>query len=306
MRRSILGLCLIAAGCGEIRSTENDGEALFRISAALRGAAFPPAEGEHRALFGWVFVGGGPYVDCVERQSFLLCGPTPVYETKLSLFSASVEPKFPSGMDVLFHSLPDESMLLDRGGAKLALGGLAIYDDKNLNGELDPIGPNDVAPTDRMLAESAFSSPESVAVYREGLVHPIWAIFRDAFDCPNPPLGYSVARLDENLKCVISPEENLVITTSDNSRTDRWLCGGALVDFQLLRRSEEPLEPPPEDAAGIECLLDGMRYQYFIDEGNYCDRYKTRLFSLRGCDPNRPNHCWDLRETPPEWWPCRR
>lgn len=304
MTRQALPFALLLAACGDVATGHSLGAPIYVMQAEMQGSEIGEPEGEHRAIFGWASLGDGDYYDCLESTNVLFCGRRTQQDTKLVLSHTEVRTRFPSGLEIPFYAFPKREDLLDRQGAVLAVGGMAIYDDRNLNGELDPIAPDDPAPIDHVVAESIFGAlerqevPATLAIFREGPLHPAWNALRDLWDCPPPPPGFSVGRLDKDLKCTVSRTEALLVTASDDDATARARCGGGIGRINLAFRSQEPMMPPPESA--VSTCKQG-RLVFYEDHGNFCDQFDFTVYALKGCTGAR---CWDLREDPPAWWPC--
>jgi hypothetical protein len=290
--RWLFAIPLLVA-CGDVRSGSSFGDPIWMMQADLQGVALGDPEGEYRALFGWVSYGEGDLFDCYDETVWWLCGQRISFQQQLQLGPTELFPVV-DGLMVPFFELPREEELLSRKGSVLALGGLAIYDDRNLNGELDPINSTD--PIDELVAES-ISPPDlrSLAVYREGPVHSFWEIFRDLLGCPDPPLGFSVARVmlegNEVRECQVTPDTHLLISDSTNADTARIQCAlkNEGLPLNTLVRPDVPM-PLPENAV-VQC--NGPKeLQFYVDEGEFCDRFDTTIYRVR------PN------QTAPEWWPC--
>ncbi len=286
---------LILTGCGDVRSSGNLGNPIWVMHGDLQGVALGRPEGEHRALFGWLSFGEGDLFDCLEQTSFLLCGLRTSYQYQLQLEDAEVLPVFPNGLDVPFYRLPREDELLSRDGAVMAVGGIGIYDDRNLNGELDPITSSD--PIDRVVAESVTPpNVRSLAIYREGPIHPVWFPFRDAYGCPDPPLGFSVGRVDVDaegkLACNVSRSTRLLVTASNDDQTARIRCGFGTGPLNAVVKSTDPMPLP--DNAVVDCLGPN-RMEFYLDQGSFCDQFDTSTYVLKG----------PQIEDPPAWWPCK-
>jgi hypothetical protein len=292
------------AGCGDLSTAGNLGEPIYVMKAELSGMEIGEPEGEHRAIFGWASVGDGDYFDCLESTNALTCALRGSFESRLVLLETEAHARFPSGLDIPFHAFPKSEELLDRNGSVLAIGGMAIYDDRNLNGTLDPISEQDPAPVDRVVAESIFDAlqkkqfPIKVALFREGPVHPAWNVFRDFYDCPPPPPGFSVGSLDRDLVCTVSRTDSLRLEASGDGSTARARCGGGVNNIDLIR-SMEPVGPPPEGT--IAACTDRGDLFFYEDRGNFCDQFNGTVYALKGC---LASHCWDFSVSPPEWWPC--
>lgn len=301
MSRQPAILILFLAGCGAVDSLDHPGDPLVTLRAELQGMTLEPPKGTHRALFGWLSVGGGGYVDCLATTNWLDCVTMPQPESLLTVFDIPLQPTSLNTLQISLWSLPQEEDLLEYQGAKLALGGLVIYDDANLNGQLDVTPPNASEPIDTLVAESAITNLRSLALYRQGPLHPYWALIAGLADCAAPPQGLSTGRIDDNFNCTVNRSNALLVTASNNERLDRALCGGPLTDLPLLSQDSFPVGPLPSNARH-ECLPARASLSFYIDEGNFCDQFKTRIYSLEGCDVQ--NDCWDLTEMPPSWWPC--
>jgi hypothetical protein len=290
MRR--IWLAMVLLGCGDLRSADNPGDPIWIMQADLQGVALGEPEGEYRAMFGWVSYGEGDLFDCYDETSWFFCGQRIQFEQQLQLGPTQVMPIL-DGLMVPFYQFPDQAKLLSRNGAVLALGGLGIYDDRNLNGELDAITSED--PIDRLVAESV-TPPDyrSLAVYREGPVHSFWELFRELLGCPDPPIGYSVVRVDVNgaeiSNCRVTPDTHLLVSDSNDAETARLQC--ALnqegLPLQVLLKPDVPM-PLPENAVVTSC--NQMQLQFYVDNGGFCDRFDTTIYRVRN-------------QVPPDWWPC--
>jgi hypothetical protein len=292
MKRALLFLPFLVA-CGDVRSGDSLGDPIWVMQADLQGVALGDPEGEHRALFGWVSFGEGDLFDCYDETTWWLCGLRVSYQQKLLLGPTEVMPVI-DGLAVPFYEFPKREELLSRKGAVLALGGLGIYDDRNLNGELDPIMTAD--PIDRLVAES-ITPPDyrSLAVYREGPVHAFWELFRELLRCPDPPEGYSVVRVytegNEIKECRVTPDTHLLVSDSSDVETARIQCAlnSSGIPLTILAKSHDPA-PLPENAVVTAC--NAMRVDFYLDNGNFCDQFDPNFYVLR------------QNEAPPAWWPC--
>jgi hypothetical protein len=285
---------LLALGCGDVRSGGNRGDPIWVMQADLQGVALGNPEGEYRAVFGFVSYGEGDLFDCYDQSAPLLCGLRVSFEQKLVVGPTEVMPVL-DGLAVPVYEFPAHEDLLSRNGAILALGGLGIYDDRNMNGELDALTGSE--PIDDLVAESV-TPPDyrSLAVYREGPLHSFWDLLRDFFKCPDPPQGYSVVRVYTEggriTDCRVSRDEHLLVSDSSNEETARIQCALTQegLPLEVLAKSHEPA-PLPENAVVTAC--SATRLDYYLDNGNYCDQFDPNFYLIRPA------------ETPPDWWPCR-
>ena len=282
---------LVLAGCGDLRSGGSFGDPIWVMQADLQGVALGAPEGEYRALFGWVSYGEGDLFDCYDETVWWLCGQRVSWEQQLQLGPTDVVPTI-DGLMVPFFEFPRQDQLLSRKDAVLALGGIGIYDDRNLNGELDPPSEESV---DQLVAES-ISPPDyrSLAVYREGPVHAFWELFRDLFKCPDPPEGYSVARVwtegNEIRECRVTPGTHLLVSASTNEDTARIRCAlrNEGLPLQVLLKPDQPM-PLPANAVVTRCTPNEL--EFYTDNGSFCDQFDTTIYRVRD-------------QVRPDWWPC--
>lgn len=298
---------LSLAACGPVRGGSEVGEPIHTFYADLQGDAIPEVEGELRVVFGWLSYGGGPWVDCYDTTGQVLdCGIPGAndYETNLVLFNVAANPRLPGGLEIPFYDFPDPADLLVHNGSVFAFGGLALYDDRNLNGELDPIDADTGEPADRLLAESTITDVQTLAIFREGPdEHAVKDGFFDrALDCPTAPLGYSVGRYTREGGCEIGREIPILMTRSDPMQVGRARCGGAIAGFNFETRAKEPPASFPPNAV-IECGTNNDVYVW-LDNGRFCDRYRQTRYALQSDPLTRPADAWDLRPDPPDYWRC--
>lgn len=306
MRGWWLGVSLLAA-CGPVRGGEDLGPPIHTFYADLQGDAIPEVEGELRVVFGWMSYGDGPWVQCFERTGRLLeCGfpAASDYETKLVLFNVAAQPRLPGGLGIPFYDFPELDDLIVHNDSVFAFGGLALYDDRNGNGELDPIEPNDANP-DIVLAESVITEVSTLAIFHEGAEeHAIKeGIFDRALDCPEAPQGYSVGKYTREGGCEIGRNTPLLMTRSDPAQLGRARCGGAIAGLTFEGGAKEPPPTLPPNAV-VECGVNNA-IVVWLDNGGYCDRYRQTRYTLQSPPATPPADRWDLIDDPPEYWQCR-
>lgn len=303
MRRALLLLLLVAA-CGPVRAADDRGDPIFTFTVDLRGEPLPEPEGELRAVFGWLSVGTGPWVSCYERtESFRECGLPSAddYETNLVLFDVPADPRFPSGLEIPFYDFPDSSELLEHDGAVLAFGGVALYDDRNLNRELDPMGVDGASSVDMLVAVSNVTSRRTLAIFQEGTkTHPLLTGLEALTSCSHPAAGYSVAEYEAGVGCEVGPDVSLLVTSADPVQIGLARCGGPIAGFRIDERAKRPPEQLPGNAV-VEC---GAQNEIFVwlDRGSACDRYRRTRYALQS--EGGVLFPWDLRDDPPDYWRC--
>ena len=295
-----LWVCLVA--CGDVSSADAPGDPLFVVAGRFEEVGLPPPRGRYSSVLGWTSIGGGALIDCLAESSPLFCNPNADYQTTLVFEPADIRPQFPLRFEIDIVSLPDVTTTLDYRGAVLALGGVAIYDDGNLNGQLDFPGPGATAAVDRFAADSALTEVTTGIVFREGPVHPFWEFFRLS-GCPSPPEGFSVFELGPGIfDCTVSASVDLRVRTADEEVSADALCTSQAVQFATFPRSRRPVSLPANSVS--TCSDDGTTLTYYVDFGNFCDPFLVAELRLAGCDTD--SECWDFTSAPPAWWPCAR
>lgn len=306
MRKAIALLPLVALACGPVNAGSDLGDPIYTFDVVLEGDPLPEAEGEYRVVFGWVSYGGGPWPECVrDSPSTLDCGffpPPDMYESLFTIFDVRAEPKFPDGLSVPFYEFPSDDMMLEFEGSVFALGGMALYDDRNGNGELDPFDPMDAQPIDRLIAETVVTNLKTAAVFKEGRgVHPIKKWIDEYLNCDRAPFGYSVGTAVPG-NCQVDEDIPLVMTKSDPMEIGQARCGGAIAALQLSTLPRKPPAQLPSNAV-IRCGLNNAIF-VSLDNGNYCDRYREIRYTLQSGPLIPAEQAWDVIDDPPDYWPC--
>ncbi len=296
---SILCFTTISA-CGEIHPGDSLGKPIYTLRANLRGHAIEKAQGEYRAIFAWWSWGGGDAIECLHLHADdpEQCRTANEVELMLRGVEVPVKPEFPAAFEIDFRSPPQE--LLRFKDSVFAMGGLAIYDDRNRNGQLDPLNSGEEESVDRLVAESTVTAFQTAVLYREGPVHPVLKLLMDDLGCPEPPMGFSVGGVYPDQGCVINREDTLLVTSSQPWAIARARCGGNIAQFNF------GLEPYPPEALPPNAVTrcgDENDIFVWIDNGRYCDRFQERRYALKNTTHD-PMTTWDFTQMPPVWWPC--
>lgn len=288
-------MLVAAAGgvaCGDLSTASGPEDALFVVTARLEGNDVPAAVGTYRAEAQWLSFGAGEALECFLNDAPERCLAQEL-ETRQTRASLALTPAL-QGFQLALFALPSQSELLDHEGARLAVAGFTVFDDRD---ETDGLSPGDT-----VVASSVFGAQISLLVFREGPLHPFFRLLEVVHGCPPPPLGYSVLRADVGFGCRVSRITTAIATVRSEESYTFAACGGNVVRL---------IDPPPERAtvrqAGEAALcLGDNRARIFADRGEVCDPYRARrLESLVDCQPGflLPT-CWDDRDEPPTGWPC--
>jgi hypothetical protein len=143
-------------------------------------------------------------------------------------------------------------------------------------------------------------------VYREGALHPLWRQFDG---CAEPPQGYSVVRQTfvangdgtyEGSCEVLAGTVSLGMYLPEGGLDQRACSEGIHPAYQTV-------QPPPAtapDAASTTstCRLTNLGYTLTVNEHpeRVCAKSNSVVYALY--DPAQQT--WDLRASPPAWWPC--
>jgi hypothetical protein len=299
-------ICCGLAACGDVSSANAPGEALYTVPGQLAAGAFAVPEGEYRSVLNWLSVGGGAFIECLEKSSPTQCGlATAEFDATLIVETARLIPAFPSRFTLEVTALPDRARVLTYKDSVLAFGSVSIYDDRNRNGALDLSDEVGLEQADQLVATSAQAGGPSIIVYREGPLHPGWKVLR-AFGCADPPVGFSMVVEPTSFRCTVEPIADLTVSIIAEQASLQSLCaqrGGQLARrFGEVPRWEFALNPQ----AVVTCDPSGESLTYYIDRGNLCDSIFETTLALKGCPSGATEGegCWDRSDNPPDWWPC--
>ena len=292
MRSVLVTLTLFVAACGDLDTAAGPQDPVFVVAGRLEGDSLPAPVGEYRAAAQWLSFGSGPEIACYSGDAPNNCSGA-LLQTRRTQLGLSLAPTIRGFELALFELVPEDRLLIHED-ARLALGSIVIYDDRDQSG-----GPTS---GDRVAAGSAFDRQISLLVYREGDLHPFFRFFEVAFGCPPPPQGYSVMRVDQGIGCRLSTITAVIATVRSRVSTAFARCGGDAIRL---------VDPPDERAVFITAeenllCLGGNRARVYLDQGDECDPYRpVRVHALVGCKPGFlfPT-CWDDRAAPPQGWPC--
>ena len=290
-RRAAVAMTALWVACGDLDAATGPQDPVFVLTGRLEGGELPIAAGTYRASTQWLTLGGGPRVSCLESQPAPECAQLEVdYQTWLQ--EHRLQPTV-GGFEITLPSFPARSELLEYSGARLAFASAVVYDDRN-NDRL-------LSATDKVLARSVFSGRISVLVFREGPLHPFYQELVHRFACPEPPVGYSVLRIDRGLSCRVTSITALLVEVAE-SAVQNVLCGAPVAGLRDPPDERPVARPRPPQL--VSCL-PGNRARVYVDTGGMCDALNgVRVMALSGCSAEAPNQCWNLADGPPDWWPC--
>ncbi|MCC7381971.1 MAG: hypothetical protein IT384_09085 [Deltaproteobacteria bacterium] len=312
-----------AIACGELQSVGTDPPVL----AVIRGRVTDPRrldpEISKTMRVGVLWAGVPVSIPYCNAH-----GPTPLEPDRLvtdlsarscrdpfEVVPAMMGPSVPfdgvtGAFEIVFETLPSAEVMVGTRSARVAYGSIIVFQDEDGDGVLQ------LRPSCRDAQGGATTSGDFIAsasfdrltetqlrlVYVEG---PFDA---DSYFYPHPscselpPRGFSLWTVGSVLEsrsqlCHIeSLDQELTIALRDEGEYSRLLC----------RQSprEAFTEPPPDDAPlgrTWECTKDGT---LVVAESCACPGLRT--YRLSGCAGTLdcPTPEWDLRNEPPEWWPC--
>jgi hypothetical protein len=201
------------------------------------------------------------------------------------------------------QTLPSATSLYGGPLGRVGYASIVLFADENGDGELDMTPRCDLSegalPAERVLAAS-FSrilQPHLRLVYREGedvdaeLFYP-----EPACDLGSSPLGFSWLDVG-NTDCSSIPSTDAVrLTLTSTDSLQGFLCP-RFEDAQILR-------PPVEIPQG-RLHTDCLNSERLVVIATDCECPQAKVFDLRcGEDSADCGDAWDLRSSPPSWWPC--
>ncbi|MBN2362214.1 MAG: hypothetical protein JXR83_22370 [Deltaproteobacteria bacterium] len=316
MRKPLsIALAALVVACGDVRTASNPGDPIYIVNGQVQGSALAAPRGEYRAALQLISVGQSELADCfnssqgLEALDCFALGS----EARVTAQDVAIEPVFPVAFEIPLYALPSGDALLDDAGAVLAFGYVLVYDDGNLNADLDPTDFSAAEAVDVVVGSSSFSSSGQTAsylIYREGTLHPLWSVFEQMYGCGEVPPGFSVVTIDTRSGpvCTVATDAPVLVSLIDDPTVRGLVCTGT--PPWTPTQSPYPAEPIPADAV-VTCSDDGFELSYYREQGHYCDAALVQSYALEGC--TTPGICmyhpsyegyYDLRNDPPAWWPC--
>ncbi len=251
-----------------------------------------------------------------------LAGPSVAIESESAVFAEDLITN-----SIIFTALPPSEVLIGTPDARVAYASLVIFEDLNDNGVLDlgkafsPVFWDERGPRDRddgpdegsrrrfdeeenqadRLYSSSFTSlldSHQRLVFREGQ-------FTESYFYPLggcvPPQGFSYLQVTgdfQEASCTASPIDTpLLLKLAEPSLTlQETICSPAEV------WTFEPPQSELSEEYEYICISDTELAA--TDPEQNCKNLS--IIQLVDCPSNQPD-CdaqWDVRDTPPAWWPC--
>jgi hypothetical protein len=278
------------ASCGPgVRSVENPGPPIAVVRAeVVSPAPFGTPPSGLRAALVWAAL--TPDVeaclaDAGTPEAVTTCAGTR-FRPSLSSVSVPVTPSFPASLTIPLAGPPPLTAL---SGSRFGYGQVVVFHDANENGQLDLVPADAVEGPDRVLGSSLRATSDLVGdslAWREADLPPAWNAFRLLADCPAPPSGFFVLRLEQDgnrLGCRLEPlSASLTLELADSRRVRARACMHAPAPTP-----QAPSEHPPLAEAQVHCWGTGSAEVVFEPTAT-CRRLVR----------------YDVGATPPAWWPC--
>ncbi len=313
-------LTLSLVGCGGVLGEDSGGDPLVLLEGELAtsGQGVVVRTEQLRATLVWEHhaeatvrcaelgeLGDPDALDCAIATS-----NSPEFSVELE--DVPVGEGFPQVFRMPLYAAPADEALNILGDARLGLASVLAYEDRNDNGRLDPVAPEDVQSTDHVVGYQGKQTEQELhllyVVYRSGPLHPLYHALYPG--CPEPPQGYSVLT-----------DRMLRIAGTQSYASDSCTLETGTVSL--------PMHLPPGGADGLACASShGLNYARFEpppasapDSATTSSRCwgSRRTILAVNLHPERictaPNMVfyslyspaygdWDLRSAPPSWWPC--
>ena len=233
-------------------------------------------------------------------------------------------------LQLTFTSLPPADVLIGSPDARVAYAALVVFDDLNENGVLDiglsipplfwddPRGLDDddqdkenderaqrrfgdLNTPDELYSASFTSllSTHQRLIFREGDF--VESFFYPMGDCV-PPQGFSMATVEGSFPsatCDTYPITTTTVLPISKPSLDRQEVICEPTEVFIFK----PPQAPPSEAYEYECISSTELAAQ--DPTQACKNLS--VIKLIDCPPSEPNcesAAWDIRETPPIWWPC--
>lgn len=299
----------LALACGKVAPPDAyQAPPLLTLAATVDGAVPDDVTSLKTALVWTAF--SETALDCIASGG-PGCGV--LFEPRITAETIPLEPIFPAAVEMPLFELPSSDALSVADGGKLGLGMLTVFRDGNANDALDIAPPGTYSPEDEVLGHTTvfddwgYAVEQTYVVYREGGLTPLWELFEVFWLCGEPPEGFSIVTLREiddepYAECVISPADTPIDVRLDDSLDTRELICAADADAYVYTFPDAPIPV----GAYVQCEGDTAFYSTSADA--LCP--DVERYDLIGCDaPEDEAACraslWDLRDSPPSWWPCR-
>ena len=307
-------LTLSLMGCGGLLGKDSGGEPLVLLEGELAaaGQGVVVSGDRLRATLVWQRY-SDTTAQCAELGELdcaLEASNSPQFSVELE--DVPVGDGFPQVFRMPLYAPPAAEALNVLGKARLGLASVLAYDDRNANGRLDPVAPEDVVSTDHVVGYQGKESEQELhllyVVFRDGPLHPLYGALYPG--CPEPPQGYSVLR-DRMLRiagtnsyasdsCTLETGTVTLPMHLPSGGADDLACASSH-GLNFLR-----LEPPPAsapDSATTTSRCWGSRRTILA-----VNQHPERICTA----PNMVFYAlyapaygdWDLRSAPPAWWPC--
>ena len=314
---------LSSLGCGGVNELGSEPEPLFHIEARFTELIPEPAGGFTNLRAGLMWAGVPVFVPyCFEygtNPTKPLQMPTKVakvgcrdiYKIVPGLMgpTVAVDPSAQS-FRIPVTQLPSAEVLIGTLEQRMAYASIVVFDDLNGDRELDLSRGCGGFGGSSQPREPIYASSFTDLKERQTRLAYVEGPFNlDSFYYPHPkcsqvpPEGFSIWEVDgafvSEEECSIHDIYHPVELTPATPT--------ALRPLSCLQRDREsfpraPRMQPPDEDDVWECTEQGALAVANPD----CHCPEVRVFTLSGCSDDleceKPE--WDVRETPPEWWPC--
>ncbi len=323
LHRALPALFLVSLACGQVSELGSEPEPLFHLRAHLSQLITPPSEGFTNLRAGLMWAGVPVFVPyCFEygtNPTKPLQLPTKVAKVGcrdpfdivpgLGGPTVSIDPNTQT-FQIPVTQLPSAEVLIGTLEQRMAFASIIVFDDINGDGELDlsrgcgQFGGGG-RPREPIYASSFTSlrKRQTRVSYVEGPFD-LDSFYYPHPKCPQvPPEGFSIWEVDEAFAfepdCTIHDIYHEVELTP--------VAPLELRPLTCVQREREsfpraPRMQAPDEDDVWECTKQGG----LAVSNPGCQCPEVRVFTLSGCSDDleceKPE--WDVRETPPEWWPC--